>query len=121
MLVANYNNENPSTVSIFKNSTIVSSVTPISSEIPSKYKLHQNFPNPFNPSTNIKFDVPKSDFVTLEVYNSQGRIVQTLVKENLSPGTYQVTFSGSNVSSGVYFYKFVTSDFVNTGKMMLIK
>lgn len=121
VLVANYNNENPSTVSIFKNSTVVSSVTPVSIEIPSQYKLHQNFPNPFNPSTNIKFDIPKSDFVTLEVYNSQGRLVQTLVKENLSTGTYQVTFNGANVSSGIYFYKFITSDFVNTGKMMLIK
>ncbi len=121
VLVANYNNENPSTVSVFKNSTIVNSITPINGELPSSFKLHQNFPNPFNPSTNIKFDIPKSDFVTLEVYNSQGRLVETLVKENLSPGTYQVTFNGSDVSSGIYFYKFITTNFVNTGKMMLIK
>ncbi|MBX7044615.1 MAG: FG-GAP-like repeat-containing protein [Ignavibacteria bacterium] len=121
VLVANYNNESQSTVSIFKNTTIISNVNTISIEVPASFKLRQNYPNPFNPETSIIFDLPKPDFVTLEVYNSQGVLVQTLVNSNLSAGTYQTTFSGADVSSGIYFYKVITSGFTETKKMMLIK
>ena len=90
----------------------------------------QNFPNPFNPVTKIKFDIApllrgvgeaRSVFTTLKIYNITGREIQTLVNENLNSGTYEVTFDGSNFSSGVYFYKLQSGDFIDTKKMLLIK
>lgn len=93
----------------------------ISSEIPSKYSLSQNFPNPFNPSTKINFSVTKSGLVTLKVYDVTGKEVSTLVNENQSPGTYSVDFNGSTLTSGTYFYKLTTGDFTETKRMLLIK
>jgi len=90
-------------------------------EIPSKYSLSQNYPNPFNPTTNIKFDVAKLSNVNIVVYDLTGREVQTLVNESLKPGTYETSFDGSQLSSGVYFYRMETSSFVETKKMLLIK
>lgn len=121
IMVANYNNESPSTISIFKNTTTVSSVSVISSEVPSNYKLHQNYPNPFNPETNIKFEIPKSDFVTLQIYNMQGMLIKTLVNQNLNAGIYQYNFNASDLSSGIYFYKLFTPEYSSISKMILVK
>ncbi len=100
-------------------------VNNISTEIPSAYSLAQNYPNPFNPVTKIKFDVPNvkqaSLLVALKVYDVMGREVQTLVNESLKPGTYEVTFDGSSLNSGVYFYMIKSGDFVQTKRMVLIK
>ena len=93
----------------------------ISTEIPSKYSLGQNFPNPFNPITNIKFSIVNSEQVKLIVYDVQGREIQTLVNERLQPGTYKATFDGSTLNSGVYFYKLITDGFTETKRMILIK
>lgn len=93
----------------------------ISSKIPSVYSLSQNYPNPFNPITKIKFDVTKLSSVKIIVYNVSGREVVTLVNERLNPGTYETTFDGSSLTSGVYFYKMVTDGFSETRKMILIK
>ncbi|MBL7127711.1 MAG: T9SS type A sorting domain-containing protein [Ignavibacteria bacterium] len=93
----------------------------ISSEIPSSYSLSQNYPNPFNPATNIRFDLPKSGSVKLVVFDALGREVATLVNEKLQTGTYEVDWDGSNYSSGVYFYKLMTGDYVETKKMLLVK
>jgi len=93
----------------------------ISTEIPSKYSLSQNYPNPFNPITNVKFSIIKAEQVKLIVYDIQGREVQTLVNERLQPGTYEASFDGSMLTSGVYFYKLVTGNFTETKKMLLIK
>ncbi len=93
----------------------------ISTEIPSAYSLGQNYPNPFNPTTNIKFDVARLGGVKIVVYNAMGREVQKLVNENLNPGTYETIFDGSNLSSGVYFYKISSGDFSETKKMLLVK
>ncbi len=97
------------------------SVQNISSVLSDKYKLSQNFPNPFNPTTKINFELPKSSFVTLKVYNSLGKEVAELVNEKLSAGVYQTTFDASAFSSGIYFYKIQTDEFVQTKKMMLVK
>jgi hypothetical protein len=101
----------------------------ISSIIPSKYSLSQNYPNPFNPTTKIRFDVANgfpvgtsgNDKIVLKVYDVQGREVQTLVNESLKPGTYEVSFDGSRLNSGVYFYKLFTNSYSETRKMLMIK
>lgn len=93
----------------------------ISTEIPSVYSLFQNYPNPFNPSTNIKFQVKSSGFVKLVVFNILGKEVANIVNEKLSPGTYETSFDGSNLTSGIYFYRLTTGNFVDTKRMILIK
>jgi len=106
---------------------IVGIINPIS-EIPAEFSLHQNYPNPFNPSTKIKFDTPpqpspkgREQWVRLVIYDILGREITTLVNERLKPGTYEVEWDGSNSTSGVYFYKLVTSDYIETKKMVLVK
>jgi len=95
--------------------------------------LHQNYPNPFNPSTKIKFDIinplfpiesgssTRGENVSLKVFDITGREIQTLVNEQLNPGTYEVTFDGSNYASGIYFYQLRTGEFTETKKFALIK
>jgi hypothetical protein len=93
----------------------------VSSQIPSGYSLGQNYPNPFNPSTKINFDIPKNGFVKLSIYNSRGQIVKTLVNGTLQPGSYDYTFDGAGLTSGVYFYKLQSENFSEIKKMMLVK
>ncbi|MEO8447130.1 MAG: M12 family metallo-peptidase [bacterium] len=93
----------------------------ISSTVPDKFSLGNNYPNPFNPETNIKFDVANSTFVELAIYDSRGREINRLVNEILSPGSYEYSFNAGNLPSGVYFYRIKTSDFSDTKRMMLIK
>jgi hypothetical protein len=93
---------------------------------PASFVLHQNYPNPFNPETAIKFEVPVSGNVELIVYDVLGREVSKLVNEFKSPGTYNVKWNGTNefgrqVSSGVYFYKLVSSNNVITRKMVMLR
>ncbi len=99
----------------------VSGVVPITSQIPTQYRLEQNYPNPFNPVTKINFEIPKTGFVSLKVYNVLGREVANLVNTVKNAGNYSVDFDGTNLSSGVYFYKLESNGFVDTKKMMLIK
>ena len=97
-------------------------VKTISNEIPEIYSLAQNYPNPFNPSTKIKFDMPKNGFVTLKVYDMLGRVVSTLVNnEFITAGEKEITFSGQNLASGIYFYRLETGEFTSTRKMTLVK
>jgi hypothetical protein len=84
-------------------------------------KLHNPYPNPFNPSTSIKFELAKESFVKLKVYDITGREVATLVNEVKQPGINLVTFDGSRLSSGVYFYKIEAGNFTEIKKMTLIK
>ena len=101
----------------------------ISLVVPSSFSLSQNYPNPFNPTTKIRFDVGKSSgLITLKVYDVMGREIKTLVNERMQSGTYETSFDGSNLSSGVYFYKLVvrhggssTDGFTETKKMLMIK
>jgi hypothetical protein len=89
--------------------------------IPEVYHLYQNNPNPFNPETVIKFDIPKETDVRLVVNDILGSEVALLVNKHLKPGTYETEFDGSNYPSGVYFYKLESSYFAETKKMILIK
>jgi hypothetical protein len=83
--------------------------------------LYQNYPNPFNPSTSIKYQVESIKLIKLIVYDILGKEIVTLVNEKLSPGTYDVNFDGSNLPSGIYFYKLETGNFSDIKRMVLIK
>lgn len=96
-------------------------ITPINSTVPSTYSLNQNYPNPFNPATGIKFDIPNSTSVKLKVMDITGKVLDVLVNEKLSAGSYEVKWGGANYSSGVYFYSIETKDFSQTKKMLLVK
>jgi hypothetical protein len=96
-------------------------VNKIGVEIPSSYTLNQNYPNPFNPSTFIKYQITKNSSVSLKVFDALGREVEILINEKQSPGTYEVHFNGSNLPSGIYFYKLETDNFSDVKKMVLIK
>lgn len=85
------------------------------------YNLFPAYPNPFNPSTSIKYSVAKTGFVTLKVYDLLGREVKSLVSEEKPAGTYEVTFEGSNLSSGVYLYELSTQNYSMVRKFMLLK
>ncbi len=89
--------------------------------IPQQYKLYQNYPNPFNPSTKIRFEIPKSENVKIEIFDEIGRSLGTIVNFNFRAGSYEFTWDGSNYSSGLYFYRIIAGDFIQTNKMILMK
>jgi len=89
---------------------------------PKEFYLRQNFPNPFNPSTQIAFGLPEATTVTLEVYSIQGQRVATLLSgKALSAGHHQVTFNAAKLGSGMYLYRLITPSYQKTGKMVLLK
>lgn len=98
----------------------------ISQSVPAAFSLYQIYPNPFNPSTKIKFSLPNPSEggamdVKLVIYDALGREVSVLVNEQLRPGTYEVDWNAANFSSGIYFYKITSGDFTDTKKMILMK
>jgi hypothetical protein len=90
-------------------------------QTPERFTLEQNFPNPFNPSTNIKFSLPDETFVKLTVYNSIGREVRTLISKRMDAGNYQIIFDAAHLTSGIYFYRIQTEGFMLAKKMLLIR
>lgn len=103
------------------NSIPVSIETPKEPQLPSKTKLWENYPNPFNPSTQIKFDLAKTGPVDLSIYNILGQKVATLVAGEKKAGSYTIIFNANNLSSGIYFSILKTKDGIQTKKMTLIK
>jgi hypothetical protein len=89
--------------------------------IPKQFSLGQNFPNPFNPTTQIHFDIPSAGFVRITVFDILGRIVSEPVKQELNAGSYSVEFDVSEHGSGVYYYRMEASGFAQTKKMVYIK
>jgi hypothetical protein len=89
--------------------------------LPTSYSLGQNYPNPFNPSTTIHFELPVKSNVSLKVYNILGQEIMTVLNETKVPGSYDVRVDGSNLSSGVYFYRLQTNNYASTKKFLLIK
>jgi hypothetical protein len=85
------------------------------------FSLEQNFPNPFNPITKIRFTIPSTRFITLKIYNILGNDVATLVNEMKPAGEYEVEFDASSIPSGVYFYQLKSGSNIETKKMLLIK
>jgi hypothetical protein len=90
-------------------------------KFPGEYRLSQNYPNPQNPTSTITYDLPKASYVTLNIYNTLGQQVTTLIDEQKQPGRYDILFDGSKLTSGVYFYRIVAGEFTQTKKMILIR
>ena len=90
-------------------------------KIPTEFALYQNYPNPFNPSTTIKYSIPKQSNVTIKVFDVLGSEVKTLVNKEQTQGNYEIEFDGTDLTSGIYFYRIQSGDFVETKKMILIK
>lgn len=90
-------------------------------EIPEDFQLMQNYPNPFNPSTSISFSIPKHAHVRLQVFNSLGQLIRTLVDKDKQPGTYTITWDATRKASGMYLYRMEAGEFVQTKKAILIR
>jgi hypothetical protein len=93
----------------------------ISNEIPQEFTLFQNYPNPFNPVTTIQFDLPKSGFVEMIIYDINGRVITKLVQQQMNAGSYSADWDASNYPSGVYFYKLESGNFTESKRMVLVK
>jgi hypothetical protein len=104
--------------------TDIGEITPTDVEdevLPGSFTLHQNFPNPFNPTTTIRYDLGQATQVTLEVYDALGRRVATLVDGFVAAGEYTATFSAKDLASGLYLYRLTAGDQVTMKKMVLLK
>jgi hypothetical protein len=101
-------------------SEMVTSVERISTDLPTHFSLDQNYPNPFNPSTIISYELPNAAVVSLKILNTLGQLVETLVDDEKSAGSYRVAWN-ANVPSGVYFYRLQAGGFVETKKMILLQ
>ena len=99
---------------------VLVSVENESDQVPSQFFLNQNFPNPFNPSTKIKYEVPGNGNISLKVYDVLGKEITVIVNEIQNTGIYEVNFNGNNLPGGVYFYKLEAFD-PSIKKMILIK
>jgi hypothetical protein len=107
---------NPISIKI-NDQSIINSIN----DIVTTYNVSQNFPNPFNPSTKIQFQIPNDSFVNLIVYNILGSEVATIVNEEKTAGSYEVEFIASDLASGIYFYTLEAGSYVETKKMILLK
>jgi predicted CXXCH cytochrome family protein len=90
-------------------------------EIPREYSLKQNYPNPFNPTTSIEFAIPENGYAKVEIFDLQGKALTEMFAGNLNAGEYKIVFNGDGFPSGIYFYRFTTSNTVMTKKMTLLK
>ena len=99
----------------------VSGITQNSGEIPKVFRLYNNYPNPFNPVTQIKFDIPSDNYVEITLYNVLGEEVKTLVSELKIAGSYNYTFNAEGLASGVYIYKIKAGSFTDVKKLVLLK
>jgi len=106
---------------ILRTNGALTGVSSNNNSLPLKFGLSQNYPNPFNPSSRINYQIAKSTFVKIVIYNALGSEVKELVNDQQTPGQYSLEFDGSNLSSGTYFYKLETNEFTETKKMILIK
>jgi hypothetical protein len=88
---------------------------------PGVFRLYDNYPNPFNPTTTIRYALPERSHVTLTVYNTLGQLATTLMNDEEPPGYHEVKFDGSNLASGVYFYRMQAGSFVATRKFLLLR
>ncbi len=109
------------TWAMLRDISIINGLSQLGTEIPKGYSLEQNFPNPFNPVTNIRFSIPKAGVVKLAVYDISGREIESLVSGKLNAGIYNADLDASALSSGVYFYRLITEGYTDTKKMILVK
>lgn len=88
---------------------------------PTEFNLSQNYPNPFNPSTSFTYSLKQSGDVQISIYDASGKEVKSLVNGFRSAGSYVIDFDARNLASGIYYYRIITNDFVQTNKMVLLK
>lgn len=88
---------------------------------PESYELYANYPNPFNPSTTIRYALKENGFTTLKIFNVQGKEIAILINEEKPAGIYEINFDGLNLSSGTYFYELRSGNYSETRKMLLVK
>lgn len=101
--------------------TFLTNINNSNSQISNNFILNQNYPNPFNPNTVISYQLSVAGFISLKVYDLNGREITTLINKKQSAGSYSVEFNASNLSSGIYFYTLQTDKFTDTKKMILVK
>ena len=89
--------------------------------LPKKFALHQNFPNPFNPITNIQFDLPQNSQVQIEVVNLLGQTVATLVDETRKAGSHTINWHATDFTSGIYLLRMQAGDYLHSQKMLLVR
>ena len=90
-------------------------------QIPSDFFLEQNYPNPFNPATNINYSIPIEALITVKIYDLLGNEITTLVNEIKAPGEYSIKLSANGMTSGVYYCRMISGDFISTRKLILLK
>lgn len=89
--------------------------------VPAEFALYQNHPNPFNPTTKIRYQLPKESKVSIKIYDILGSEIKELINEQKEPGIYEVEFKADNLSSGTYIYRIVAGQFIQSKKIMLLK
>jgi len=100
---------------------IVNAIKSSTTNVPHQFMLNQNYPNPFNPSTTITYGLPRRAIVSLAIFNTLGQLISTPVNESQEAGYHAVRFDGSNLASGMYFYRIQAGSFVQTKKFLLIR
>jgi type IX secretion system substrate protein len=110
-------------INYYLNSTIftMTSIESIEEILPDSYMLYNNYPNPFNPTTAISFQLSAVSDVKLSIYDMNGKKVATLINDNKPAGYYELNWDASNFSSGIYFYRLQAGDFIDTKKMVFMK
>jgi len=114
-------NSQPLLETIGRSMGLVTSINSGKEIIISDFLLYDNYPNPFNPSTIIKFRIPKNSYVTLTVIDMLGKKIEKLVEKHMASGTYSIEFNASSLSGGVYFYSLTADEFIQTKKMIYLK
>ena len=104
-----------------ENTTVIVGTQNESSGLPKNFFLFQNYPNPFNPSTTFKYKIPSVSFVSLKIFDVLGNEIMTLVNEERPAGSYEVEFSASSLTSGIYLYQLRAGEFISTKKMIMLK
>lgn len=89
--------------------------------IEGRFSLHQNYPNPFNPSTIISYEIKVTSYIELKIYDAMGRFIKTADEGIKIPGSYKISFQPENLSSGIYFYRLISGEYVTQNKMLLLK
>jgi len=106
---------------ILTDTLITVGINNFNTQLPESLELSQNVPNPFNPETIINYSLFNNGFVSLKIYDIQGKEIESLINENQTRGDYTVRFNGGGKSSGIYFYTLSQEDFSVTKKMLLLK
>ncbi len=106
---------------VYGDTSLIVGIKDEDNQLPTEFNLSQNHPNPFNPSTKIKYAISSKQYATIKVYDILGNEIETLVNEEKSPGTYEVTWNAVGLPSGVYFYQLCAGSLIETKKMILLR